>query len=105
LGSTDNAGFTAPMVGSRSLGAQRHCHGAHRPAGGAAHRSSHHRLPARQGRDRRLSKKPTVKKMTSWPWSGSRAASMWMLQAPAPRPAMRSTSGENRTFVFSSPPD
>jgi hypothetical protein len=30
---------------------------------------------------------------------------MWMLQASAPRAAMRSTIGENRTFVFSARPD
>jgi hypothetical protein len=30
---------------------------------------------------------------------------MWMLQASAPRAAMRSTIGENRTLVFSAKPD
>jgi hypothetical protein len=30
---------------------------------------------------------------------------MWMLQASAPRAAMRSTVGENRTFFFSAEPD
>src|SRR5437763_9986517 len=37
--------------------------------------------------------------MISSPASRSRAASIWMPQAPAARPAMRSTSGENRTSL------
>jgi hypothetical protein len=44
-------------------------------------------------------------KMTSWLWSRSRAASMSMLQASAPRVPMGPTSREDRTFVLSSEPD
>src|SRR5712691_11787474 len=42
--------------------------------------------------------------MMSSPASRRRTASMWTAQAPAPRPAMRSTSGEKRTFVSASNP-
>ena len=39
---------------------------------------------------------PTVRKMMSSPASCRRLASIWTAQAPAPRPATRSTSGEKR---------